>query len=57
MILRALFFDNSEEFGKNGILGQPPRSAVTIHNVRKAKQLILIEFHYFPYNMLLHFLG
>ncbi len=25
MILRALFFDNSEEFGKNVILGQPPR--------------------------------
>jgi len=24
MILRALFFDNSEEFGQKGIFGQPP---------------------------------
>ena len=25
MILRALFFQNNEEFGHKGILGQPPR--------------------------------
>ncbi len=25
MILRALFFDNSEEFEQKDILGQPPR--------------------------------
>ena len=24
LILRALFFDNSEKFGQKGILGQPP---------------------------------
>jgi hypothetical protein len=26
MILRALVFGNSEEFGQKGILGQPPRT-------------------------------
>jgi hypothetical protein len=24
LILRAYFFDNNEEFGQNGVLGQPP---------------------------------
>ncbi len=45
MIFRALFFDNSEEFGQKGILGQAPRKIGTICEEVKPEEIIVKPGH------------
>ena len=46
MILRAYFFDNNEEFGQNGILGQPPRLIYDPNHSLEEERFLLLGISY-----------